>query len=170
MIAQAGIRLYFLRHGRADRDAYDGADDDLRPLTPAGRDRLRRCLPALLALDLDLDLVLSSPLTRARQTAGIVAAGLGRGKLVAETPDLGHGFSLRKLAELLAAHRSARRIMLVGHEPSFSQVIGDLTGGRVVCRKGSLARVDMLPNGVLRGELVWLLQPRILLAGGRDAD
>jgi phosphohistidine phosphatase len=53
--------------------------------------------------------------------------------------------------------------MLVGHEPSFSQVIGQLIGGgRIVMKKGGLARVDVNSIDTLPGELVWLLAPKML--------
>jgi len=57
------------------------------------------------------------------------------------------------------------RVMLVGHEPSFSEVIGAITGGSlVVCKKGSLARVDLTDRDRLLGLLVWLLPPKAMLA------
>ena len=71
---------------------------------------------------------------------------------------------IQLLASILAGLKNdRRRILLVGHEPSFSTVIGDLTGGVVVMRKGALARVDLTPGEMTRGRLVWLLQPRVLL-------
>jgi len=65
--------------------------------------------------------------------------------------------------EILQAYPEAKALMLVGHEPDFSQLIGELIGGgRVTCKKGSLACVE-LNNTSLQGELVWLVPPSVLV-------
>lgn len=156
-------RLYFLRHGLADHPDFRG-DDDHRPLTRDGEVRMRRQTSCLVGLDLDLDVILTSPLTRAVQTAAIVAGGLGLADRVLEEPRLGAGFNVAALAailtELPAGHR---RILLVGHEPGISQVVGEITGGSdVVVKKGGLARVDLTDGEDLRGTLVWLLPPKVM--------
>ncbi|MEZ4386347.1 MAG: histidine phosphatase family protein [Candidatus Krumholzibacteriia bacterium] len=159
-----GLRLYFLRHGRADRDQFAGPDDGLRPLVEAGRHRTRLVADLLLRLDSGIDAVVTSPLLRARQTAEIVAGRLGLTDTLIEDARLGPGFDLPTLAAVLAGLAGdPRRILMVGHEPSLSTVIGEIAGGRVVLRKGALARVDLTVGRRLRGELVWLLQPRVLL-------
>jgi phosphohistidine phosphatase len=165
-----GRRRFFLRHGRADRDAYQGHDDDLRPLTDEGRALVRREAAFIALLGPGIDTIVTSPLRRAAETAAIVAARLGLDDRLRTDPRLGHAFAMPTLAGLLAdLEDDARRIMLVGHEPGFSEVIGELIGGgRVVVKKGALARVDLLPGRGLRGRLIWLLQPPILISGGRD--
>jgi phosphohistidine phosphatase len=167
-----GLRLFFLRHGPADRDQYEGGDDDLRPLVERGRQRMRAEADSLRRLSPGLDVVLTSPLLRARETAEIVASRLGLADRVREEPRLGLDFDLPALAAILAGLKDDhRRILLVGHEPGFSTVIGELTGGcRVVMKKGALARVDLTPGAATRGNLVWLLQPRVLVSGDRHAD
>ena len=62
-----GLRLYFLRHGRADRSQYHGDDDDLRPLTDEGRRRLRVSADFIAGLEPGIDLIVTSPLARAAQ-------------------------------------------------------------------------------------------------------
>lgn len=157
-------RLYFLRHGLADRAAFKGDDDDLRPLTTAGQYKLERCLPAFRRLLNEVDLVLSSPLLRAKQTAEIVAQGVPLDCEVEEVPAVGPWLAPRALAATLNERPGHERVLLVGHEPSFSATISDLIGGgALVCKKGGLARVDLYPGPELRGELVWLLPPRALL-------
>lgn len=165
-----GLRLFFLRHGPADRDQYAGDDDDLRPLTDAGRRRMRLAADFIAGLDPGLDAVITSPLLRAAETAEIVAARLGLAGQLRVDPRLGHGFDLPALAAILAGlEQDRRRIMLVGHEPGFSQVVGELTGGSVVAmRKGAMARVDLSPGADPRGELIWLLQPKVLVSHDRD--
>ena len=162
-----GLRLFFLRHGRADRSAYHGDDDDLRPLTEEGRRRMRVEAEFIARLAAGIDLVVTSPLLRAAETAEIVAARLGLRDELRSDPRLGHGFALPELAALLAGlEGDRRRILLVGHEPGFSEVIGELIGeGYVAMKKGALARVDLLPGRKPRGRLIWLLQPGVLLSG-----
>ncbi|MFN2370624.1 MAG: histidine phosphatase family protein [Candidatus Krumholzibacteriia bacterium] len=155
-------RLYFVRHGRADRDAWDGPDH-LRPLTPAGRRRLERQAAAMADLDLGVDLILCSPLVRARQTADVLAAALAPAGGVVQDARLGFGFDPLRLAELLATHPQASRPLLVGHEPSFSQVVGEIVGGaRLTCRKASLIRVDLHTEDPPCGTLEWSVPPGIL--------
>jgi phosphohistidine phosphatase len=75
---------------------------------------------------------------------------------------LAPGFGVDDLTQVLQTHPQAENIMLVGHEPDFSITIGALTGGRVVCKKGGLARVDITSTEPLQGELVWLIPPKVL--------
>jgi len=168
-------KLFFLRHGRADRDHFHGGDDRLRPLVDEGKRRTFLSAGFLADLGLtDLQVVVTSPLVRARQTADIAAVRLGLPHAVVEDSRLGFGFDGRALRAILNdLPGDPRRIMLVGHEPGFSHVIGELTGGDVVMRKGALARVDLHPASPLAGELVWLLQPRVMLSAasaGRGED
>ena len=153
------MRLYFLRHGIADWPDWDPARDHERPLTKEGLKKMKEQAKTLLALDLKLDAILSSPYTRAYQTADIVAAKL---RLDVRTePRLAPGFNIDKLAEIVASFDEEQALLLVGHEPTFSMIIAELIGGgRVQMKKGALARVDV--NRELQGELVWLLQPKIL--------
>ncbi|MBD3220279.1 phosphohistidine phosphatase SixA [bacterium] len=159
-----GMRLFFLRHGPADRDQFDGDDDDLRPLVERGRQRMRAIAEVIARLDQKIDTVVTSPLVRAAETAEIVANRLGLQERLITDERLGLDFDVQALAAILAGLKNdRRRILLVGHEPSFSEVIGELTGGAVVVRKGALARVDLTPGQQQRGRLVWLLQPRVLI-------
>ncbi len=164
-----GLRLFFLRHGPADRSQFDGHDDDLRPLTDSGRRRMRTVADVIARLEPNLDAVITSPLLRAAETAEIVATRLGLRDELRVDARLGLGFDLPALAAMLAGLQGDHRhIMLVGHEPGFSTVIGELIGdGHVCMKKGALARVDLMPGHGPRGQLVWLLQPKILLSGDR---
>ena len=158
------MRLYFLRHGLADWPEWDVARDHERPLTKEGLKKMKAEAKTIATLDLQLDAILSSPYTRAYQTADIVAKELGLE--VQSEPLLAPGFDLDRLAELVRAHAAAQALLLTGHEPSFSTVIAQLIGnGRVLLKKGALARVDLLGavNEGLQGELVWLLQPKLLI-------
>lgn len=157
--------LYFLRHGVAhDRDEWRGDSDELRPLTEAGRAAMRHQAVILARLGLKLSAIFSSPLVRARQTADLVAEAFPNVSLI-EDPLLKPGFNSEALAKLLKTHRPQGAILLVGHEPDFSEVIAALTDGHVVMKKGGLARVRLatkLDKRELRGELLWLATPELL--------
>lgn len=157
------LRIFFLRHGLADRSEFDGSDDTQRPLTAEGRERMDREATLLARLNLRIDVVVTSPLLRARETAEIVAGRLGLVDALHVDEGLGLGFSTPVLARILTEHGESERLLLVGHEPSFSGVISDVTGGsRVVCKKGGLARVDLVAGRKPIGELVWLIPPKLL--------
>jgi phosphohistidine phosphatase len=153
------MRLYFLRHGPAvSRTEWDRPDEE-RPLTDEGRAVVAASARLLVRVAVTADAIVTSPLVRARQTAEIAAAELDAGAPV-DDDRLARGFDRKHLAAILADHRGAQALVLVGHEPDFSRTIRELTGGAVVCKKGGIARVD-IDDETVRGELVWLLPPRI---------
>jgi phosphohistidine phosphatase len=157
------MRVYFLRHGKAeDRLAWTGRDAE-RPLTVEGREALGREAKRLRALDLALDVVVTSPLARARETAEIVAAELGLGGRLVEDERLAPGFDVVRLEQVLSEYGPAGAVMVVGHEPDFSATVAELIGGGdIVMKKGGLARVDVTAPVAGGGELVWLLTPPLL--------
>lgn len=153
------MKLYFLRHGiAADREEWDGRDFD-RPLTREGEERMARESKTIARLDLSLDAILTSPLLRAKQTAEIVASPLKM--RVVEDARLGGDFDAKILREMLRERADAKSLMIVGHEPNFSETIADIVGGgRIDLKKGGLAYVDL--DGNLSGQLVWLIPPKVL--------
>jgi phosphohistidine phosphatase len=154
------LRLYFLRHGKAWSRADWREDDDLRPLTDAGEALVRAEGRAMKAMGLAPDVIVTSPLARARRTAEIVAEELGMSGRLVEDSRLAHGFDARRLAEIVVRHADAASLMLVGHEPGFSATVAELTGGgRVDFKKGGLARVDVKGSQLDDGILAWLLTP-----------
>jgi len=157
------VTLYFLRHGQAGNRAEWQGDDSARPLTTDGKRRMQREAAAIRALGVSPEVILSSPLVRAQQTAEILAEGLDlRDRLVTDRR-LGPGFDPRQLKALLAAHRDASALLLVGHEPDFSDTISRLIGGgRLDLKKGGLALVELEDRATPAGRLLWLLPPRVL--------
>jgi phosphohistidine phosphatase len=145
-------QLWLLRHGEAE--PHDSRSDDERRLTPRGEDQSRAAGRALAAMDVVFQAVYTSPKVRARDTAKLACEALGTEPL--EHAPLREGFSADDARELLHADE---RILVVGHEPDFSQVVHDLTGARIDLKKGGLAGVRM--DGA-RGELIALLRPREL--------
>jgi phosphohistidine phosphatase len=156
--------LYFLRHGKAADPV--GADDFSRELTPQGIEEMEAEAERLEELGLELDVILTSPLRRAVQTAEIVARRLKLKKKLAESDLLSPGCDLARLRKLLELHPESERIMVVGHEPDLSAIIAELISAResgIEVKKGGLARVRT--TGTPRsgaGVLEWLIPPRLL--------
>jgi phosphohistidine phosphatase len=149
-------QLWLLRHGEAE--PHDARPDFDRRLTPRGEDQARNAGRALARLDLPIHLVFTSPKVRARDTARLACAELGLEPI--EHAALTEGFDREDALELLAATEGDQRVLVVGHNPDFEQVVHDLTGGRVELRKGSLAGVRV--SSSVSAELIALLQPRHL--------
>lgn len=156
------MKVYFLRHGKSSARAAWRDDDDLRPLTPEGVDLMRREAVGIRKLGMVPDVIITSPLARARQTAEIVAVELGMGAVLVEDERLAHGFDRDRLVQIIDAHPGVDSIMLVGHEPDFSATAATLLGGgRLQFKKGGLARVDIVERvgDLVYGVLVALLTP-----------
>ena len=138
--------IWLLRHG----DAENTSPDAERKLTAKGEQQARAAGKALAALGVRIDACLASPKVRARDMARLACEELGIE--VTLEPALGGG---EFEPEELAAGRGD--VLLVGHDPDFSQAVRDLTGARVQLSKGALA-------GVENGELKALLRPDDLAA------
>jgi phosphohistidine phosphatase len=123
--------IWFLRHG----DAEDGEPDFDRRLTPKGERQSRNAGLALAALGVQIEVCLASPRVRARETAVLACEPLG---VEVTTEDRLSGGRFDPL-ELTAG---LDNVLLVGHEPDFSDAIAELTGGRVDMKKGGVAGVE----------------------------
>lgn len=157
------LRLYLLRHGKAWSRADWHHDDGLRPLTDAGEALVRAEARAMKAMGLAPEVIVTSPLARARRTAEIVAEELGLGEGLVEDRRLAHGFDACRLAEIVEERVAGTSIMVVGHEPDLSDTVAELTGGgRVAFKKGGLARVDVQGPQLDDGRLAWLLTPTLI--------
>lgn len=154
--------LFVLRHAHAGDPARWTRDDALRPLSDKGRRQSERVGRLLASLDDAPDLMITSPKVRAAETAGIVGAAL---KVpVVEDRRLAGPLDAEVVGEILAAAGPAARPCLVGHDPEFSSLLGELLGvAEVPMRKGALARVEF-EDGVTagRGVLRYLVPPELL--------
>ena len=149
------MNLFFLRHASADWPDWNKPDDE-RPLTKRGKKESRQVAKFLERRKVSIDLIITSPLPRAAQTAKIVARTL-EAKLC-EDEKLEPGFNAAQLRTLLKKH-DHRDLMIAGHEPDFSEVVRTVTGGRIKLAKAGIAAVQ-LEQPTLRGRLLWLVSPR----------
>lgn len=138
--------LWLLRHA----EAADGTPDEERPLTERGIRQAEAAGLALARLDTRIDACLCSPKLRARQTAAYACEPLGVSVTLAAALS-GEPFEVQELTAGLGD------VLLVGHDPSFSLTLHELTGTQARMRKGAVA-------GIAKGELVALLRPRDLAA------
>ncbi len=151
-------QVYFLRHGKAHSRASWPGDDDLRPLTEAGEQAVRRAARGMKGMGIAPDAIVTSPLVRARRTAEIVAEELEMLDRLQDDKRLAHGFSVSVLGKIVARQGDAASVMVVGHEPEFSIAVGELIGGgRVELKKGALALVTIESVSPGGGVLAWLL-------------
>jgi phosphohistidine phosphatase len=154
------VKLYIMRHGPAEDQASSGRDED-RALTVAGRDRVRSVARVLVAEDEAPLSVVSSPLVRALQTAEIVAASTklsDRGGSVETRRDLEPGAdSVSFVRSLLRDER--KRVLLVGHEPDCSTLVGLLVGEPlpVPMDKAMVVGLSLKGNGA---SLRFVLEPK----------
>ena len=150
-------QLWLLRHGEAE--SHDSAPDSQRPLTSRGEKQSDAAGRALAGMGIVVHEAFTSPKVRARDTARLACAALGLEAV--EHDELADGFDAREALALAAAVGPDRRLLVVGHDPDFSQVVHDLTGARIKLKKGGVAGVRLRGGG---GELVALLRPRELAA------
>ena len=157
--------LYFVRHGLAEERGDAWPDDAKRPLTDEGISRMRKAARGLSRLGVSVDIVLTSPLVRARQTAEIVAGELDPRPSLVNVESLTPGGSYAAVVADLEKHSRKTRIALVGHEPMIGELAAKMIGSRhpIEFKKGAVCRIDveqLPPTGP--GDLRWLMTTKML--------
>lgn len=155
------VELYFLRHAHAGDGATWQGDDTVRPLTHKGERQAERLGRLLAGAAFRPDALVASPLARAVQTAAIVGAMLD---LPVRLDDRLAALGFGELESLLRDLDDPARVMLVGHDPDFSDLVTALCdAGEVLVRKGALVRVDARrPLAPGTGTLRWFVPPDLL--------
>jgi phosphohistidine phosphatase len=162
------VKILVIRHGPAgDREEWEktGKDDSLRPLTPKGKKEVRKAAAGLVQLVPSLDLIATSPWTRAAQTAEIVNKEYG--VAVEEVEELTSEHRPEELSPWLQQQRDREIVGVVGHEPHLGLLIGYLLTGKSVSfvdlKKGGASLIEMgQPSRPGTGCLEWLLSDREL--------
>jgi len=161
------FELYLIRHGVAAARGDKWPDDTKRPLTDDGIQKLRRVARGLVRLGVRIDVVVTSPLVRTRQTAELVAGAFDPRPHIINADSLAPGGSHAAILADLEKHARRTHIAIVGHEPGIGELAARLIGSRhaLTFKKGAMCRIDvdaLPPNGP--GDLRWFLTPRILRA------
>jgi phosphohistidine phosphatase len=156
--------IYFLRHASAGERINNPKKDEKRALDEMGVQQCGYVGRALNALNVQVNLILSSPLKRATQTASLVGNELGyEGKLIIEDA-LRPTASFMEFRKLLDKYARQEAIMVVGHNPNLSEFVG-----RCISENGCEAIIDLKKGGVAKietqrhtGELQWCVTPKLL--------
>lgn len=164
------MKIFILRHGIAVDHGTPGYErDSERPLTPEGRRKTRLIAKSLASLGVNPDVILTSPLIRAHQTAEIVATVLSLKKQMRFCDHLASGGDASRVIADINKLRGAESVMLVGHEPDLSElaallVTGSADGADIELKKGGLCvlEADSLRAGKC-ATLLWLAPPKLLI-------
>jgi len=145
------------------------AKDTERALTAAGKREIEEVGKAMAKLGYRFDVVVTSPLKRAKETAAVVSRAMDRKKSAEEWPELSPEGSRNAFYRKLAKLRPGSKVLCVGHEPYLTTAIGEITGKggegsagfRISLKKGGLAKLVVTGfNPRISGEVRWLLTPK----------
>jgi phosphohistidine phosphatase len=155
--------VYFLRHASAGTRHGNSTQDEKRPLDKDGIEQCASIGRLLASIDAVPDIILSSPLKRAFQTATLVANEIGYEQDIELTPAMRPDANYEAFSELLREHSKAKSVMVVGHNPTISSFFSLLmTGGAnntaIAMKKGAVASVDYAAK---RCTLNWIVTPKI---------
>jgi phosphohistidine phosphatase len=157
------MQLWLVRHAvAAERGEFDGPDSE-RPLTPKGGRRFHDFCDWLTGQAAMPQIIFSSPLARAAQTAAILAKSSGLKKTAVISTDLlSPAVDVQKLVQFVHS-QAAERLALVGHEPDMSRILADLVGGGFFrFGKGFVAAVEFDPTpAISAGRLCWFFGPKL---------
>jgi phosphohistidine phosphatase len=160
--------IYLVRHAIAGERGDKWPDDTKRPVTHEGAARMRAAVRGLAALDVEIDVICTSALVRAVQTAEILAKGLAPKARITTLAALAPGSAPARMAEAIAAHAPGACVAVVGHEPGLGELAAWLIGARQPrpLKKGGVCRIDMIewPPARGQGTLVWAATPKMLRA------
>jgi phosphohistidine phosphatase len=164
------MNLYILRHASAGTRRVNPILDTKRPLDKDGKRHCLHLAHVLTAMQLNFDLIVSSPLKRSLQTAQLVGTETGYESRILMSEGLAPSATFAQFQRLLRECSAYENLLVVGHNPNITAFLGqliapslpvpdDLAHPRVRLRKGSLARLNLQRGPAT---LQWLLDPRIV--------
>ncbi len=164
------MELFLFRHGEAGKRLQSGSKDFDRPLTFTGQKEIESISISLKKLKINFDRIITSPLKRAHQTAVIVSNVFAIEDRVEDWGELKPEGNRLELYKKLSQLKSDLSLLIIGHQPYLSEMIGDLifdhdgdNDPRIILRKSGLAKIvitSFMPT--VKGELRWLLSPKLL--------
>lgn len=159
--------LYLVRHGKAEERGVAWPDDAKRPLTDDGTERMRRAARGLVRLGVTVDVVLTSPYVRARQTAELIASAFASRPPIVASDSLTPNGSFPALLEELDKQSKRGQVAIVGHQPDLGEIAARLGGLRQALdfKKGAICRIDVKtipPAGA--GIIRWFMTAAMLAA------
>jgi phosphohistidine phosphatase len=167
-ILKAIMFLYIARHAWAgERGDPRWPDDSLRELTPDGIERYTKLIKALAGRGFHPDRIATSPYTRCRQTADIIAKNIANKPTIEELDALEPGSEIEPLLEWSREHsQNDENICWVGHSPDVEHLTAELIGdgaARIRFAKGAIAAIDFEADiNAGAGELYWLVSAKSL--------
>lgn len=157
--------IYILRHGKAEEinESQSKSDFD-RKLTEEGKIKTKKLGSLINKIEKELEIILTSPFLRAKETAEIIASSL-ENKAELKTVDfLSSGTSLQEISKgLISEYSNHKKLMIVGHAPDLEIFLGKLIGAKQIkLKKGALAKVVLNGSIDLSGELEWLITAKLV--------
>lgn len=157
------MNLYILRHASAGVRRADPVIDVKRPLDKEGKEQCLLVARYLNALRLQFDLIVSSPLKRALQTASLVGTEVAYDSKIQISDALAPAGTVSNFHSLVGTLGTLDNVLIVGHNPNLPEFLGSLVctprAASIRMRKGAIARVDCTRRP---GQLVSLVDPRLL--------
>jgi phosphohistidine phosphatase len=158
--------LYIVRHAIAAAPEYGIADED-RDLTREGIEKMKQAAAGLRAADAVPDLILTSPLVRARHTAAILMSAFDDQPVLKETAALATSARRSDVYREILKYRKTGRVMIVGHQPLLGEIAGEIVNGSAArpfdFKKGGACAIEIERfEPTFQGSLLWLTTPAIL--------
>ena len=163
--------LFILRHGEAGKRLSSETSDSARPLTVTGKRDVTDIAKSLKDFGVKLNLIITSPLKRAHQTASLVAVTFSTKNKIEDWAELKPEGNRRELYHKLSQQfKQDLSILIVGHEPYLSTLISEVTSvtddasSRIILKKAGLAKMRITSHSaqIIHGELEWLLTPKLM--------
>jgi len=171
------MELFILRHGDAGPHLSSKADDRIRSLTSIGKEEITYVARALKKIGIKIDLIFTSPLKRAYESAALVSVILKLEGRIKIWQDLVPGGKKAKVYQQLSQQGEENLILIVGHEPQLGEMVNEIIHKgmsnpcNLVLKKGGIVRLRLLTlKGVPSGELRWLMPPKLLSNGYKKHD
>ncbi len=163
------MELFILRHGEAGQRTSSIPGDKKRALTSSGKSEIEEIAKALKILGLKFDLIATSPLKRAYDTAAIVADIFDISKKVQVWNDLSPESNRTEVFHKISQLKEEDVVLIVGHQPMLGEIVNDMihkgksSPSNLLLKKGGIVRIRVQnKSNIPKGELRWVITPRIL--------